>query len=195
MVNEITRKTWWCLYASLKYVIAVVSSMSHWASLATARGIHLWNCWNVVCMECIILYSSGNNMTICLTPNLYLNNYWPIINLQFIVKLQSKLNPIAIIPDVCCVQTHQKVSPVKRRHFCPIPRKWQQILVHISWCVLCYLSCITRFGPRMNMWPLWPSDAIWRQRSGSTLAQAKAFCLTAPSHYLNQCWFIISTAQ
>ena len=34
--------------------------MSHGASLATARGIHLWNCWNVVHMECIILYFSGN---------------------------------------------------------------------------------------------------------------------------------------
>ena len=35
---------------------------------------------------------------------------------------------------------------------------------------------------------LWPSDATWRQRSGSTLAQVMACCLTAPSHYLNQCW-------
>ena len=33
-----------------------------------------------------------------------------------------------------------------------------------------------------------PSDAIWRHRSGSTLAQVMACCLTAPSHYLNQCW-------
>ena len=39
---------------------------------------------------------------------------------------------------------------------------------------------------------LWPSDAIWRHRSGSTLAQVMACCLTAPSHYLNQCWLIIS---
>ena len=39
---------------------------------------------------------------------------------------------------------------------------------------------------------LWPNDAIWRQRSGSTLAQVMACCLTAPSHYLNQCWFTIS---
>ena len=37
-----------------------------------------------------------------------------------------------------------------------------------------------------------PSDAIWRQRTGSTLAQVMACCLTAPSHYLNQCWLIIS---
>ena len=32
-----------------------------------------------------------------------------------------------------------------------------------------------------------PSGALWRQRSGSTLAQVMAFCMTAPSHYLNQC--------
>ena len=39
---------------------------------------------------------------------------------------------------------------------------------------------------------LWPSDTIWRQRSGSTLAQVMACCLTAPSHYLNQCWLMSS---
>ena len=42
---------------------------------------------------------------------------------------------------------------------------------------------------------LWPSDAIWRQRSGSTFAQVMACCLTAPSHYLNQCWLIVSKVQ
>ena len=30
------------------------------------------------------------------------------------------------------------------------------------------------------------------KRSGSTLAQVMAFCLTAPSHYLNQCLLIIN---
>ena len=33
------------------------------------------------------------------------------------------------------------------------------------------------------------SDDIW---PGSTLAQVMAWCLTAPSHYLNQCWLLIS---
>ena len=33
-----------------------------------------------------------------------------------------------------------------------------------------------------------PNDVIWLQRSGSTLAQKMGCCLTAPSHYLNQCW-------
>ena len=42
---------------------------------------------------------------------------------------------------------------------------------------------------------LWRSDAIWRQRSGSTLARVMACCLTTPSHYLNQCWLIISEVQ
>ena len=42
---------------------------------------------------------------------------------------------------------------------------------------------------------LWPSDAIWSQRSGSTLAQVMACCLMAPSHYLNQCWLIIRKVQ
>ena len=35
-----------------------------------------------------------------------------------------------------------------------------------------------------------PSDATWRQWSWTTLAQVMACCLTAPSHYLNQCWLI-----
>ena len=39
--------------------------------------------------------------------------------------------------------------------------------------------------------PLRPSDAIWRQWFWTTLAQVMACCLTAPSHYLNQCWLII----
>ena len=35
-------------------------------------------------------------------------------------------------------------------------------------------------------------DVMGRYRFGSTLAQVMACCLTAPSHYLNQCWLIIS---
>ena len=39
---------------------------------------------------------------------------------------------------------------------------------------------------------LWPGDVIWWQESRSTLNQVMACCLTAPSHYLNQCWLMIS---
>ena len=34
--------------------------------------------------------------------------------------------------------------------------------------------------------------ALCCHRSGSTLAQVMACCLMVPSHYLNQCWIIIS---
>ena len=52
-------------------------------------------------------------------------------------------------------------------------------------------------GPRnvMMLSTLWPSDIICQHRSGSTLAQIMACCLMAPSHYLNQCWLIISKVQ
>ena len=43
-------------------------------------------------------------------------------------------------------------------------------------------GCLTHYG-------LW---CIWQHRTGSTLAQAMPCCLTAPSHYLNQCWLVIS---
>ena len=39
---------------------------------------------------------------------------------------------------------------------------------------------------------LWPSDAIWWHKSGFTLAQVMACCLTAPSYYRNHCWLIIN---
>ena len=39
---------------------------------------------------------------------------------------------------------------------------------------------------------LWASDVTWRHGSRSTLAQVMACCLTAPSHYLNQCWLMIN---
>ena len=38
---------------------------------------------------------------------------------------------------------------------------------------------------------LWPSDTIRRHISESALSQVMICCLTAPSHYLNQCWLII----
>ena len=37
---------------------------------------------------------------------------------------------------------------------------------------------------------LWTHHGLWRHRTGSILAQVMACCLTAPSHYLNQCCLI-----
>ena len=63
-------------------------------------------------------------------------------------------------------------------HFCDFTcQKWQNKTVQ---------SIINSLGP---------SDAMWWQRSVSPLAQVMACCLTAPSHYLNQCWLVISEVK
>ena len=49
--------------------------------------------------------------------------------------------------------------------------------------------------PSRPLWRRWLIDAIWRHRSGSTLAQVMACCLRAPSSYLNQCWLIPNMVQ
>ena len=63
----------------------------------------------------------------------------------------------------------------------------------------CYFKCVNLKNNRgidiLSINSLRPSDAIWWHRSGSTLAQVMAWCLTAPSHHLNQCWLIISVVQ
>ena len=67
----------------------------------------------------------------------------------------------------------------------------------INLCIICaYYMCQRKTWVAILSLPqcvnsLGPSDAIWRHRSGSTLTQVMACCLTAPSHYLNQCWLII----
>ena len=76
---------------------------------------------------------------------------------------------------------------------CPLNFKSIRSLYHPN----LWLRNSQRFGGKtsyrlVNRSPGWrtddllgPSEAIWRQRSGSTLAQVMACCLTAPSHYLN----------
>ena len=58
--------------------------------------------------------------------------------------------------------------------------------VNVVWntsAILSWLQCVKCF---------WSCDAIWQHRSGSTLNQVIACYLTAPGHYLNQCWLTIS---
>ena len=67
---------------------------------------------------------------------------------------------------------------------------------HSTKCISkCHLQNGGHFASTSICYSLWPSDAIWRHRSWSTLAQVMASCLTASSHYLNQGWLIVSTDQ
>ena len=67
----------------------------------------------------------------------------------------------------------------------------------LTYCQLDLLEYFSHIWIKIQNWfvlgfnSLRPSDAIWRQWSWTTLAQVMACCLTAPSHYLNQCWLII----
>ena len=75
-------------------------------------------------------------------------------------------------------------------------------IAHSTWskCMIAEISVNFSNGMSIRVLPwsksllnsLRPSDAIWRHRSGSTLAHVMACCLTAPSHYLNKCWLMIS---
>ena len=69
-------------------------------------------------------------------------------------------------------------------HFCRnIPILSKKGHIKLNFAVQCALNS------------LWPSDAIWRHRSGSTLFQVMACCLTAPSHNLTICWLITSESS
>ena len=56
-------------------------------------------------------------------------------------------------------------------------------------------QCAYFIQPTVLVNSLLPSDAIWRHRSGSTLAQTMAYCLLVLRHYLNQCWLLVNEVQ
>ena len=71
-----------------------------------------------------------------------------------------------------------------------------------NWHIFFFNSKLDTEQPRYNIFykiptinSLWTSDAISRYKNESTLVQAITCCLTVPSHYLNQCWLIISKVQ
>ena len=43
--------------------------------------------------------------------------------------------------------------------------------------------------------PSWPINVIWCHKTVSTMAQVATCCLTAPTHYLNQCCLVINEIQ
>ena len=87
----------------------------------------------------------------------------------------------------CCSLNFATRCPVNKKSSLVKMMTWHQIgdeiLLNLRWpcCLIAGLA--------------WPGDAIWRHRSGSTLAQVTVWCLTAPRHYLNQCWLAIRKVQ
>ena len=56
---------------------------------------------------------------------------------------------------------------------------------------LCHHRQFTASFLCMAVSSLWPCYGIWQHRTVSILAQVRACCLTAPSHYLNQCFLVV----
>ena len=75
-------------------------------------------------------------------------------------------------------------------------RSWTNAAWHVSsldpkwWCKRVWIFVDDLTLSDMNS--LLISDAIWRQRYWSTMAQIMSCCLSAPSHYLNQWWLEIT---
>ena len=94
---------------------------------------------------------------------------------------------IRVLPDaeetVKYAQKVEEAGAAVSYHICIHVGESAQQLIHSTLLVIMPLGGVNS---------VWPRDAIWRHRSGSTLTQVMACCLMAPSHYLNQCWLTIS---
>ena len=124
---------------------------------------------------------------------------WPLEDWIVILKLlfSNSLYGMVASKGLCC-EIALRLMPLNLTNE---NLTWVQVL---AWCpqeTSHYLNqwwtrSPTSYGINRLHWvnSLRPSDAIWRHRSGSTLVQVMACCLTALSHYLNQCWLIISKA-
>ena len=127
---------------------------------------------------------------------LALSSHWSQSGLKY-RKLQVRKNMIYIDGSI---QDYARALEILQSCTKPsmCPTKYRPTL----WYLMFISKKIQQFCTKPSVYTewlifnlLWPSDAIWRQRSQSTLAQLMACCLTAPSHYLNQRWLIISEFQ
>ena len=102
--------------------------------------------------------------------------------------VESHGKPVSSI-DGCHVSIHRSLWEIVKFSRCC----FQKVQINLSESK--YLHCGSIFslqrGPACDksvlVNSLWPRNAIWWHGSGSTFDQVKPCCLTAPSHYLNQC--------
>ena len=123
--------------------------------------------------------------------------YWPFCRGgQWMKTISKATGENKIMVPVVLSHQHLEISYK--------PDMWQAIDISIYTFNKFLINLITNHS--LNEWApfmctfqvnfnsLWPGDSTWWHSSGSTLAQVMAGCLTAPSHYLNQCWLLISEA-
>ena len=102
-------------------------------------------------------------------------NVWISINISLTFVLKGQINNI---PALVQIMTWRRPGDK------PLSESMMfSLLTHVCVTLPHWANC-------NRILPLWSNDAIWWHRSVSTLAQAVACCLTAPSHYLNLYWLI-----
>ena len=108
-----------------------------------------------------------------------------------------KLDNSILLWDICLKPLGRPVSPGKQV-FYPVPGVCY--LSAIVSCVVshwllspCWEELLSAWvGPDIYINSLWPSDAIWQHRTGSTFSQVMVCCLTTTNHCLKYCWLNIS---
>ena len=66
--------------------------------------------------------------------------------------------------------------------FIPVSKYFEHLIrtKHIYWCIMSFVNVLTS------------NDDIWHHSSLSVLVHVMVSCLTAPNHYLIQCWHIFN---
>ena len=139
-----------------------------------------------ICVGKLAIFGSDNG----LWPERHEAIIWTKVGILLIRPLETNFSEILIeIYTFSFKKMHLKMASAKWRPFCP----GLNVLTAIVWTTIpapSHPGQVTTTHLKVNS--LWPSDTIWRHSSGSPLAQVMACCLTAPSHYLHQCWLTIS---
>ena len=136
------------------------------------------------------LFSSYLLTHCCLVMHMLVSEQWLLVQVMACCLLGARQLPEPIIAYSYIAnwtlgnQLHKNLDQIKYENYL---KKMHLKSSHAKSCPCLYSA----------QWvdSMWPCDAIWRQRSWSKLAQVMAWCLMAPSHYLNQYWLTISNVQ
>ena len=128
---------------------------------------------------------------------------WPQGKLQFLhltmrhisgdalfasMKIDS-VNFVSYLKSVSMYSLTNKMSTnpqrqIKARRFVQTPSLYLRWVPNVVFFAQILSGCAYANYTDDSINSLWPSDAMWRHRSASTLAQVMACCLITPSHYL-----------
>ena len=116
---------------------------------------------------------------------------WPFRSVAFLVCGRfSSLWPFRFVAVMTRILSYNMVTYSDKssqiQQHTPMGNSKKTLPSHFPNYMSCYVVFFKSVQRLLPINSLWPSDAIWW--SGSTLTLVTAWCLMAPSHYLNPCW-------